>query len=46
MPPPGSTTGSVLQVLFHTDGVGSNEKGFQMQWFMHGKPKTDLSHSS
>ncbi|XP_008147050.2 cubilin [Eptesicus fuscus] len=36
MPPPGSTAGSVLQVLFHTDGVGNNEKGFQMQWFIHG----------
>ncbi|ELK28521.1 Cubilin [Myotis davidii] len=36
MPPSGSTTGSVLQVLFHTDGVGNKEKGFQMQWFVHG----------
>ncbi|XP_036315022.1 cubilin [Pipistrellus kuhlii] len=36
MPPPGSTTGSVLRVLFHTDAVGNNEKGFQMQWFVHG----------
>ncbi|KAM6215214.1 cubilin [Rhynchocyon petersi] len=36
IPPPGSTTGSRLQVLFHTDGVGNQEKGFQMQWFVHG----------
>ncbi|XP_006159809.2 LOW QUALITY PROTEIN: cubilin [Tupaia chinensis] len=35
-PPPGSTTSSRLQVLFHTDGVGYHEKGFQMQWFIHG----------
>ncbi|XP_004605400.2 cubilin [Sorex araneus] len=35
LPPPGNTTGSVLQVLFHTDGVGK-EKGFQMQWFVEG----------
>ncbi|KAM5338742.1 cubilin [Glossophaga mutica] len=35
-PPSGSTTGSVLQVLFHTDGVGHHEKGFRMQWFVHG----------
>uniref|UniRef100_A0A8C0RW72 Cubilin n=1 Tax=Canis lupus familiaris TaxID=9615 RepID=A0A8C0RW72_CANLF len=36
MPPTGSTTGSKLQVLFYTDGVGHQEKGFQMQWFIHG----------
>uniref|UniRef100_A0A8C5UZ61 Cubilin n=1 Tax=Microcebus murinus TaxID=30608 RepID=A0A8C5UZ61_MICMU len=35
LPPPGSTSGSQLQVLFHTDGVGT-EKGFQMLWFVHG----------
>lgn len=43
IPLPGSTTGSKLQVLFHTDGVGHREKGFQMQWFIHGKPCTHLS---
>uniref|UniRef100_A0A452U8T7 Cubilin n=1 Tax=Ursus maritimus TaxID=29073 RepID=A0A452U8T7_URSMA len=36
MPLAGSTTGSKLQVLFYTDGVGHHEKGFQMQWFIHG----------
>nr|XP_044991063.1 cubilin [Jaculus jaculus] len=36
IPLPGSTTGSQLQVLFHTDGVGKGENGFQMQWFIHG----------
>ncbi|XP_004860031.1 cubilin [Heterocephalus glaber] len=36
IPPPGSTTASKLQVLFHTDGVGASEKGFQMQWVVHG----------
>ncbi|XP_003786834.1 cubilin [Otolemur garnettii] len=36
MPPPGSTAGSRLHVLFHTDGVGHQEKGFQMQWSIHG----------
>ncbi|XP_024431584.2 cubilin [Desmodus rotundus] len=36
MPPSGSTTGSILQVLFHTDGVGNHERGFRMQWFIHG----------
>ncbi|XP_036916668.1 cubilin [Sturnira hondurensis] len=36
MPPSGSTTGSILQVLFYTDGVGVHEKGFRMQWFIHG----------
>ncbi|XP_058537778.1 cubilin isoform X1 [Neofelis nebulosa] len=36
LPPAGSTTGSRLQVLFHTDGVGHHERGFQMQWFIHG----------
>ncbi|XP_071475764.1 cubilin [Marmota flaviventris] len=36
VPSPGSTTGSKLQVLFHTDGVGQHEKGFQMQWLVHG----------
>ncbi|XP_049633697.1 cubilin [Suncus etruscus] len=35
-PPSGGTTGSRLQVLFHTDGVGHHEKGFQMQWFING----------
>ncbi|MBZ3891922.1 Cubilin [Sciurus carolinensis] len=35
-PPTGSTSGAKLQVLFHTDGVGHREKGFQMQWFVHG----------
>ncbi|KAM5235406.1 cubilin [Ctenodactylus gundi] len=36
IPDPGGTTTSKLQVLFHTDGLGYMEKGFQMQWFMHG----------
>ncbi|XP_060048215.1 cubilin [Erinaceus europaeus] len=36
VPPLGSTTGSRLHVLFHTDGVGHQEKGFQMQWFVQG----------
>ncbi|XP_015441120.1 cubilin isoform X1 [Pteropus alecto] len=36
MPPSGNTTGSILQVLFRTDGVSSHKKGFQMQWFVHG----------
>ncbi|XP_037366570.1 cubilin isoform X2 [Talpa occidentalis] len=36
LPPSGSTTGSKLQVLFHTDGVGHHEKGFQMYWFIQG----------
>lgn len=36
IPPSGSTTGSRLQVLFHTDGVGQGERGFQMQWLVHG----------
>ncbi|EPY78032.1 tolloid-like protein 2 precursor [Camelus ferus] len=35
-PPAGGTTGPKLHVLFHTDGVGGREKGFQMQWFIHG----------
>ncbi|XP_036131390.1 cubilin [Molossus molossus] len=35
-PPSGSTAGSILRVLFHTDGVGHVEKGFRMQWFIHG----------
>uniref|UniRef100_A0A8C3YL53 Cubilin n=1 Tax=Catagonus wagneri TaxID=51154 RepID=A0A8C3YL53_9CETA len=36
LPPSGSTTGSRLHVLFHTDGVGHRERGFQLQWFVHG----------
>uniref|UniRef100_A0A671G8C4 Cubilin n=1 Tax=Rhinolophus ferrumequinum TaxID=59479 RepID=A0A671G8C4_RHIFE len=36
MPPSGTTTGSILQVLFYTDGTGHGEKGFQMQWSIHG----------
>ncbi|XP_005387022.1 PREDICTED: cubilin [Chinchilla lanigera] len=36
MPPSGSTRNSKLQVLFHTDGVGHREKGFQLQWLVHG----------
>ncbi|KAM6162076.1 cubilin isoform 2-T2 [Erethizon dorsatum] len=36
IPPSGSTMNSKLQVLFYTDGVGSHEKGFQMQWVVHG----------
>ncbi|XP_010605410.1 cubilin [Fukomys damarensis] len=36
LPPSGSTTASKLQVLFHTDGVSQYEKGFQMQWLVHG----------
>ncbi|XP_023561215.1 cubilin [Octodon degus] len=36
IPPSGSTSNSWLQVLFHTDGVGDDEKGFQMQWLVHG----------
>ncbi|KAM9673713.1 cubilin [Trichechus inunguis] len=36
IPPSGSTTSSKLRVLFLTDGVGNHEKGFQMQWFIHG----------
>ncbi|XP_006894385.1 PREDICTED: cubilin-like [Elephantulus edwardii] len=36
IPPSGSTTSSRLNVLFHTDGVGHHEKGFQMQWLVHG----------
>lgn len=43
LPPPGSTTSSKLQVLLLTDGVGRHEKGFQMQWFVYGKPGADLS---
>ncbi|XP_074049030.1 cubilin [Macrotis lagotis] len=36
LPPAGSTTGTKLHVLFHTDGVGHNEKGFQMYWNLNG----------
>ncbi|XP_072507728.1 cubilin [Notamacropus eugenii] len=36
IPPAGNTTGSKLHVLFHTDRVGSNEKGFQMYWHLNG----------
>ncbi|XP_021504160.1 cubilin isoform X2 [Meriones unguiculatus] len=36
LPPSGATTGSKLHVLFRTDGVPSGEKGFKMQWFIHG----------
>ncbi|XP_075408563.1 cubilin [Tenrec ecaudatus] len=36
IPTSGSTTSTQLHVLFHTDGVGDQEKGFQMQWFIHG----------
>ncbi|XP_037693302.1 cubilin [Choloepus didactylus] len=36
LPPPGSTVGPQLRVLFHTDGVSSGEKGFQLQWSVHG----------
>ncbi|XP_042541866.1 cubilin [Dipodomys spectabilis] len=35
-PPAGSTTTSRLHVLFHTDRYNHQEKGFQMQWFVHG----------
>ncbi|KAM4828885.1 cubilin [Thomomys bottae] len=36
IPPTGSTTTSLLHVLFHTDGISQKEKGFQMQWSVHG----------
>uniref|UniRef100_A0A4X2M7T4 Cubilin n=1 Tax=Vombatus ursinus TaxID=29139 RepID=A0A4X2M7T4_VOMUR len=36
IPRAGNTTGSKLHVLFHTDGVGNNEKGFQMYWNLNG----------
>ncbi|XP_041486764.1 cubilin isoform X1 [Microtus oregoni] len=36
IPPPGATTGSKLHVLFYTDGLDTDERGFQMQWFIHG----------
>ncbi|XP_004716072.1 cubilin [Echinops telfairi] len=36
IPASGSTVSPQLHVLFHTDGVGDQEKGFQMQWFIHG----------
>nr|XP_023417709.1 cubilin [Cavia porcellus] len=36
IPPSGSTRRSKLQVLFHTDGVSNKEKGFQIQWLVHG----------
>ncbi|XP_001377380.2 cubilin [Monodelphis domestica] len=36
IPPAGTTTGSKLHVLFHTDGVGNNERGFQMYWNLNG----------
>ncbi|XP_068942361.1 cubilin [Petaurus breviceps papuanus] len=36
IPPAGNTTGSKLHVIFHTDGLGSNEQGFQMYWNLNG----------
>ncbi|XP_051007258.1 cubilin [Acomys russatus] len=36
LPPQGATTGSKLHVLFHTDGVNLLQKGFRMQWLIHG----------
>uniref|UniRef100_F7D8H4 Cubilin n=1 Tax=Ornithorhynchus anatinus TaxID=9258 RepID=F7D8H4_ORNAN len=35
-PPPGGTTQARLHVLLHTDGVPSPNRGFQMQWSVHG----------
>ncbi|KAL6069282.1 hypothetical protein STEG23_019741, partial [Scotinomys teguina] len=36
IPPSGATTGSKLHVLFYTDLLPSHDKGFRMQWFIHG----------
>ncbi|XP_031795774.1 cubilin [Sarcophilus harrisii] len=36
LPPPGSTTGSKLHVIFCTDWLGHNEMGFQMSWNLNG----------
>ncbi|XP_077015414.1 cubilin-like [Tamandua tetradactyla] len=36
LPPPGTSAGPELRVLFHTDGAGSGEKGFRLQWAIHG----------
>lgn len=36
LPPSGATTGSKLHVLFYTDSLLSRDKGFKMQWFIHG----------
>ncbi|XP_048223975.1 LOW QUALITY PROTEIN: cubilin [Perognathus longimembris pacificus] len=36
LPPAGSTRSSRLVVQFHTDALNHKEKGFQMQWLIHG----------